>query len=189
MPSNLETVRLFRDAFLSGELFDDDYMPSMASHLWFRRRMDGRPVFVPYKAISDHADREYLDFMAVDHRIYFDCNVKDQMRHWLETTPLEDIAVLMATIPKRLHGEPPFRFTPAQRMYMLVTLYRPFSVTSKVQIAPEQLREIAEFDPHLARQRQIQHVAAGQAVRVQRRERARGGRRRRGRCGCSRRQC
>ena len=139
-----QSVTAFKTAFLTG-ISDDE--PRIPARRWFRRPSTGGPRVVPYSSIAANADKEYQDFLTMDPRIECTCNDYEQMKEWLTSTPHEEIVARMETIPSGLSGAPELGFTAAQRMYMLVTLYRPFSVTSRVYVSNQTMRDIASYRP------------------------------------------
>lgn len=126
---------------------DENETPQPAQE-WFVDR--GQVTHVSRYSISNHADRGYKQWMALDPRIDFNVNIKTGLESWITNTPDD---VLLNLIGETLEGvdadehHAAFKFTPWQRMAMIAWVDPPFDMQATASIPANILQDIANYAP------------------------------------------
>ena len=103
---------------------------------------------VPYESIARAADDEYESFFNIGSP-HVTHTRDDALVTWLRDVPETELAALLEATPTGCAGDaydPPFLFTPWQRLGMAVYVSSPFDTTSVVHVGTESLRAIGGVD-------------------------------------------
>ncbi|RPF82128.1 MAG: hypothetical protein CBC65_000875 [Rhodothermaceae bacterium TMED105] len=112
---------------------------------WFVRPPDGDRT-VLYDDIAAFADESFDKWMSVgDQRVNHVCDMEDELRTWILSCSVEELAGYISSTIVMCDGDgtnPPFEFTPFQRLLMYVYTRFPVTCTSTVFLDSDDLRAI-----------------------------------------------
>lgn len=124
----------------------DDAPPSSE---WFKHPASGHTKSIPYRAIADHSDREYIAWRTPSDKIQHVNTVDASLHEWIRDVSVEDLAAIIRTTPRGLAADPnsgvSFDFTPWQRISMAYYMKPFFDCTSRVIIDTQALRDMARY--------------------------------------------
>ena len=107
---------------------------------WFATPHNSNVSLVPYQAMAGFADKELEDWYKLPENLCsYTCDYERKLKEWVqEQTDLQ----LSEIIEKTPRGSGGIVFTPWQRLFMAFICYRPFNMTSTIEISTEQLHSL-----------------------------------------------